>query len=119
MRAPFQLPSRSTPANRRSWPVVRPTSPVMRACGSPDLGDGARDDGVFDGLDVGGDGLEELGALLGGRGPVVGEGRGGGGAGGVDVGRVAVVVGGFEFLAGAGIEGVDRLAGSANRCSRR
>jgi hypothetical protein len=35
MRAPFQLPSRNTAANRRSWPVVRPTSPAMRASGKP------------------------------------------------------------------------------------
>ena len=79
------------------------------------LGDGAVDDGVLGGLDVGGDRFEELGALLGGGGPVVGEGRRGGGAGGVDVGRVAVVVGGFEVLAGGGIEGADLLSGSPNR----
>ena len=114
MRAPFQLPSRSTPANRRSWPVVRPTSPVMRASGQSGLRDGAGDDVVADGLDVGGDGLQELGALLGRRGSVGGEGRGGGGACGVDVGLVAVVVDGFEVLPGAGIEAADRRAGSVN-----
>src|SRR3984957_5419866 len=35
MRAPFQLPSRSAAANSRSWPVVRPTSPVSRGSGRP------------------------------------------------------------------------------------
>ena len=35
IRAPFQLPSRSTSANSRSWPVVRPISPVIRAGGRP------------------------------------------------------------------------------------
>ena len=49
-----------------------------------------------------------------GRRPVVGEGRRGGGAGGVDVGRVAVAVGGLEFLACGGIEGTDLLAGTPN-----
>ena len=68
----------------------------------------------LDGLDVGGDRFEELGALLGGRGPVVGEGRRGGGAGGLDVGRVAVGVGGFELLAGGGVEGADLFSGTPN-----
>ena len=76
------------------------------------LGDGAGDDGVADGLDVGGDRFEELGALLGGGGAVGGEGLGGGGAGGVDVGGVAVLVGGLERLAGGGVEAADLLAGS-------
>ena len=35
MRAWFQLPSRSTAANNRSWPAVRPTSPVSRGRGRP------------------------------------------------------------------------------------
>ncbi len=33
---PSQSPERTTAANKRSWPVVRPSSPVMRASGSPD-----------------------------------------------------------------------------------
>ena len=36
IRAPVQLPSRNTSANRRSCPVVRPTSPAMRPSGRPD-----------------------------------------------------------------------------------
>ena len=34
--APAQRPSRTTLANRRSWPTVRPRSPSRRACGRPD-----------------------------------------------------------------------------------
>ena len=51
---------RTTPANMRSWPVVRPTSPVMRASGQVALGDGGLDDRVLVGLDLGGDRLEEV-----------------------------------------------------------
>ena len=36
IRAPFQLPSRSTSANNRNCAAVRTTSPAIRACGSPD-----------------------------------------------------------------------------------
>ena len=78
------------------------------------LRDGAGDDVVADGIDVGRDRLEEPGALLGRRRSVGGEGRAGCGACGVDVGLVAVWVGRFEFLPGAGVEGMDRRAGSAN-----
>ena len=78
------------------------------------FGDGAIDDGVLDGLDIGGDRFEELGAPLGGRSAVLGEGRCSGGAGGVDVGRVPVVVGGFEVPAGGGIEGTDLFPGTPN-----
>ena len=76
------------------------------------FGDGALDDRVLDGLDIGGDRLDELGALLGGRRSVIGEGRGGGRAGGVHVGSVAIRVGGLELLACGGVEGADRLTGS-------
>ena len=79
------------------------------------LGDGAFDDGVLGGLDIGRDRLEELGALLGGRGSVVGEGRGGSRAGGIDVGRVAIGVGGLELLACGGVEGADLFSGTPNR----
>ncbi len=81
----------------------------------PAFGYGARDDGVLGGLDIGGDRLEELGALLGGRGPVLGEGRRGGRTGGVDVGRVAVRVGGLELPACSRIEGADLFPGTPNR----
>ena len=53
--------------------------------------------------------------LLSGRGPVFGEGRGGGGAGGIDVGCVAVGVGGLELLACGWIEGTDLFSGTPNR----
>ena len=69
---------------------------------------------AVDGVDVVGDALQELRALLGGGFPVAGEGGGRSGAGGVDVGGVAVVVDGLEGLAGGGVEGVDGLAGSAD-----
>jgi hypothetical protein len=76
--------------------------------------DGTGDDVAPNGLDVGRDRLQELGALFRRRGSVGGEGRGGGGACGVDVGLVAMVVDGFEILAGAGIEGTHRRAGSVS-----
>ena len=85
MRAPFQLPSRRTLAKRRSCPVVRPTSPAMPGLRKSAFGDGAGDDGVLGGLDIGGDRFKEPCALFGGRGAVIGEGRHSGGAGGVDV----------------------------------
>jgi hypothetical protein len=114
MRAPFQLPSRKTAANRRSWPVLRATSPVMRACGSP-VSVTARVmmsplmASMWSSMV-----LEELCALLGRRGAIGGESRGGGGARVVDVGGVAVVVGGLKLCAAGGADGVDLLAGSPN-----
>jgi hypothetical protein len=94
--------------------VLRATSPVMRACGKPGFGDGTGDDVSADGLDVVSDGLEELFALLGRRGAIGGESRGGGGVRVVDVGGVAVVVGGLKLCAAGGADGVDLLAGSPN-----
>ena len=82
--------------------------------GEAGFGDGAGDDVVTDGFEVGCDGFEEPGALLGRRRPVDSEGFGGRCACGVDVGPIAVGVGRFEVLPGAGVEAVDRSAGSAN-----
>ena len=36
MRTSRYLPARTTPANKRNWPMVRPRSPSIRACGRPD-----------------------------------------------------------------------------------
>jgi hypothetical protein len=53
-------------------------------------------------------------ALLGRRGSIVGEGARGGGACGVDVGCVAVGVGGLELVARGRIEGADLLSRAAH-----
>ncbi len=114
MRAPFQLPSRRT-LGEQSQLAGGAADLAGDAClRQAGLGDGAVDERVLDGLDVGGDRLEELGALFGGRRAVAGEGRGGGGAGGVDIGGVAVLVGGLQRLASGGIEAADLLSGSAH-----
>ena len=73
------------------------------------FGDGACDERLADGLDVGGDRFEELRALLGGGGAVGVEGLGGGGAGGLDVAGVAVLVDRLQRLSGGGIEPSDLL----------
>ncbi|KWX67723.1 hypothetical protein ASJ79_20560, partial [Mycobacterium sp. NAZ190054] len=68
----------------------------MLIAGTPVPGTGkevrAFDPAVGTALDVGGDRLQEAGALLGGGGPVGGERVGGRGAGGVDVRGVAVAI---------------------------
>ncbi len=79
------------------------------------FGDRALDDGILDRLDIGGDRFEELGTLLGRRGPVLGERRGGGAARRVDVGRVTVGVAGLELPACDGIEGADLFSRAPNR----
>ena len=114
MRAPFQLPSRRTPANSSKLSGRAADLTGEAGLRQSAFGDGALDEGVLGGLEIGGDRLEELGALLGGRRPVVGEGGRSGGAGGFDVCRVAVEVCGLEFLACGGIEGTDLLAGTPN-----
>jgi hypothetical protein len=113
MRAPFQLPSRSTSANIRSCPVA-PDFTGDAAGGEPSLGDRSGDDFVADGLDVVRDTFEEFRALLGQGGAVGGEcGRGrlarrGG------VGLVSVLVCGLKLFSGARVEAVDHCTGSAD-----
>ena len=87
MRTPRWSPRRTTPANSRSWPVVRPTSPAIRASGRSALGDGGLDDRVAVGLDLVGDRVEEGGALLrGGRAVGRGSASAAAAVGGGDVG---------------------------------
>jgi hypothetical protein len=63
MRASRHEPSRSSSANRRSWPTVRPRSPSSRARGRPDFGHRAFDQFVADRQYLLGDRVEKDRAL--------------------------------------------------------
>ena len=83
-RTPRWSPRRTTPANSRSWPVVRPTSPEIRASGSPLSETAASTIASRSALDLGRDRVEEGTPLLR-RGRAVDiEGFGGRGRGGLD-----------------------------------
>ncbi len=93
-------PSRTTPANIRSCPVVRASSPVIRAIGQPRLGDGPGDDRLSICLDLCRHLVEEGGPILWARRAVGLEGHLGRRGRELELLVVDEGVGGLEGLAG-------------------